>query len=86
MATGDAEFVLDIQSKANKLGMVLNEYGLWKHAKDSPDSNAEWELVEGRGEEEILKEIGMQYVVPEKRNFSYVATSSTPGRKIKFKV
>jgi DNA polymerase beta len=54
--------------------MRLNEYGLWRSAANSKSSD-EWTLVEGSDEEAILKEIGMEYVEPEKRNFSYVTGS-----------
>jgi len=81
LLTGDDEFVSDIQSRASKLGLNLNEYGLWKldSANDSSDSENKWTLVEGHDEEAILKEIGMEYVDPEKRNFAFVVDSRKSG-------
>jgi len=83
--TGDRDFFSDIQSRAAKLGMYLNEYGLWKW--DSTDSSSmdrgEWTFIEGRDEEAILKEIGIEYVEPEKRNFSFLKPGRVPRRAVK---
>jgi DNA polymerase beta len=68
--TGDDEFDLHIQRKAVSLGMCLNEYGLWKS-----NSSDQWSLFEAGDEEAILNEIGMDFVDPEKRNFSFLKTT-----------
>lgn len=100
--TGDADFVRLCRINAFKLGMHLNEFGLWrwnasasppplpalvrrnsKHAKEREERHRVeeerrrkvggwWELVEGEGEEEVLAELGMGWVRPEKRNYRFL--------------
>jgi len=81
--TGDIEFNRHIRSKAIKLGLHLNEFGLWRWNANNRiplegevDENGEtygfWELVRAETEAEILRELGMEYIEPEKRNFSFV--------------
>jgi DNA polymerase beta len=62
--TGDGIFVRHIQDKARRLGLYLNEFGLWK-----------WEdgvckLVCSGSEEEIFQHLGMDFVDPTRRNFA----------------
>jgi DNA polymerase beta len=77
--TGDAEFIRSIRGKANDLGMHLNEFGLWRwQANGKPNGEGDvsrgfWELVRAESEKEILEELGMAYVEPRNRNFSYVS-------------
>ncbi|KAL1729701.1 hypothetical protein EV714DRAFT_251205 [Schizophyllum commune] len=118
--TGDKEFNLHLRTKAERMGLHLNEYGLWKWLQtesssditeaDSaastsisppssempfvpavlPNPNAPlkrvrspgrqfkdfdsgfWRLLRADTEEAIMRELGMEYVEPLKRNFSYV--------------
>ncbi|KAJ7486199.1 hypothetical protein B0H11DRAFT_1721942 [Mycena galericulata] len=73
--TGDIEFIRDLRIRASKLGMHLNEYGLWRWNESSTkedDDGGFWELVRADTEEEVLRELGMEYVEPVKRNFSLV--------------
>lgn len=87
--TGDIEFNRDLRLRAHKLGMHLNEYGLWRwrnkdgslldESEEESDSTADskeptgsWELVRAETEEEILQEVGMEYIEPEKRNFAFL--------------
>lgn len=54
--------------------MHLNEWGLWKWESTQSDSeDGAWALVAGSDEEAIFTEIGLDYVEPEKRNFSNLA-------------
>ena len=75
--TGDAEFNRHLRGKAIRLGMRLNEFGLWKRPdgwkpseKTNTKDDAEWELIPTTSEEDVFKEIGEGWVEPEKRNFS----------------
>jgi DNA polymerase beta len=83
--TGDTEFNRDIRTRAINLGLHLNEFGLWRWQPDENGRNEEgeekgyWELVKAETEEEILKEVGMEWVEPEKRNFAFVV-GKTSGR------
>jgi hypothetical protein len=68
--TGDHKFFFDLRRRATTLGMHLNEYGLWKWESTGSDiDDGHWIFVEGSDEEAILKELGMEYVEPTKRNF-----------------
>lgn len=86
--TGDLEFNRHIRTLASKQGLHLNEFGLWrwrpksadtKQIPDLSDDTAEgnWEFVVGETEEEVLKELGMNYIEPEKRNFAFIIKSGT---------
>jgi DNA polymerase beta len=84
--TGDAEFVRHIRGKAISLGMHLNEFGLWRWqangtAKDTPSKDGFWELVRAESEEQILRELGMEYVEVEKRNFGFVVGRKAERKK-----
>ena len=66
--TGSKEHNVVIRARANKLGLTLNEYGLFKIGKGGDKT------VEGKGkrvasktEEEIYRALGMAYVEPELR-------------------
>jgi DNA polymerase beta len=96
--TGDIEFNKDIRMKASKLGMHLNEFGLWRWQPNGPgesepeadeDGNAEqkgfWELVKADTEEDILAELGMDWIEPTKRNFGFVL-GKQPKKRTKSKV
>jgi DNA polymerase beta len=55
--------------------MHLNEFGLWrwnKNLDEKLEGGGFWELVRAETEEEVLRELGMEYVEPTKRNFSLV--------------
>lgn len=93
--TGDAEFNCHLCTRATKLGLLLNEYGLWRwnHEAssgsdmgplDSEQSDHElvgghWELIKTESEEDILLELGLDYVSPERRNYGFLV--DTPGKK-----
>ncbi|KAF9492013.1 Nucleotidyltransferase [Pleurotus eryngii] len=93
--TGDAEFNRHLCTRATKLGLHLNEYGLWRwHHEAStgcdmdpfdpeqPDSQSirgHWELIKAESEEDILLELGLDYVAPERRNYEFLV--NTPGKK-----
>ncbi|KAF7985926.1 hypothetical protein HWV62_43846 [Athelia sp. TMB] len=78
--TGDTEFNKDIRMKAHSLGMHLNEFGLWRWQSNGSGVDAlsaetevgYWELVKADTEEDILAELGMEWIEPNKRNFSFV--------------
>jgi len=84
--TGDTEFNKDLRTRASKLGMHLNEFGLWRwqteDVKNEDEQKGFWELIKVESEEEILNELGLEYVEPEKRNFGFVVgkTKTTPKR------
>ena len=88
--TGDIEFNRDIRVKAISMNMHLNEFGLWRWSNglngkhdpeaDEPDKKF-WELVKAETEEEILNELGMAYIEPEKRNFSNVIGKKAPRKR-----
>ncbi|KAJ6584049.1 hypothetical protein DFH09DRAFT_1075657 [Mycena vulgaris] len=82
--TGDTEFNRDLRIRASKIGMHLNEFGLWRW-NESADVEEEgesgfWELVRAETEEELMRELGMEYVEPLKRNFSLVLGKTSTGK------
>ena len=87
--TGDVDFNAHIRACATKQGLLLNEYGLWKFVSSSaPAPSAEsstagghWELIASANETEILDSLGVGYVVPEKRNFSFLQDNGGKRRK-----
>ncbi|KAJ7213869.1 hypothetical protein GGX14DRAFT_444335 [Mycena pura] len=87
--TGDNEFIRDLRIRASKLGLHLNEFGLWRWNQSSDEghgangSSGFWELVRAETEEEVLGELGMDYVEPVKRNFSLVLGKTAPRGKKK---
>lgn len=88
--TGDKEFNIDILAKAARLGLLLNEFGLWRWISDpSLPTDAEqgyWTFVEGDSEDAVLRELGMNYVEPTKRNFAYLANSDSDASTVKKRV
>jgi DNA polymerase beta len=77
--TGDHEFLRIARLAAERHGMHLDEYGLWRW-HDSLEGGSDrdvgagyWELIEGENEERILEEIGLGDVPPARRNFRYLA-------------
>lgn len=78
--TGDIEFNKDMRVKAHKLGMHLNEFGLWRWQSNGSSVGADsvetevgyWELVKAETEEEILIELGVDWIEPTKRNYSFL--------------
>lgn len=79
--TGDKEFNIDIRTRAARLGLLLDEFGLWRWTSDpSLPADAEegyWTFVEGESEDAVLRELGMNYVEPIKRNFVYLSNSDS---------
>ncbi len=55
--TGSKEHNVAMRAIAQKMGLKLNEYGLFKREK----------MIAGRTEEEIYKKLGLDYVFPEMR-------------------
>jgi DNA polymerase beta len=88
--TGDKEFNIDIRAKAARLGLLLNEFGLWRWTSDpSLPVDAEeghWAFVEGESEDAVLRELSMNYVEPIKRNFAYLANSDSDTSTVKKRV
>ena len=78
--TGDKEFNRYIRTLASKQGMLLNENGLWRWRDNNQGSSngatGFWELVARETEEDILDQIGMEFVEPDKRNYAHVVRES----------
>ncbi|KAL0069138.1 hypothetical protein AAF712_003824 [Marasmius tenuissimus] len=78
MTTGDQEFIRTVQRRALKMGMLLNEFGLWqwKEAASEPSPNTPsgyWKFMTASDSEEgIFAELGMEVVLPHKRNYSHL--------------
>jgi DNA polymerase (family 10) len=56
--TGSKQTNIEMRKIALKKDMKLNEYGLFKNDED---------LIAGKTEEEVFRELGMQYIAPELR-------------------
>lgn len=81
--TGDTEFNRDLRIRATKIGMQLNEFGLWRWnesegTEEEGNEGGFWELVRAETEEEVLRELGMEYIEPTKRNFALVSGKRPP--------
>ena len=83
MTTGDQEFIRTVQRRALKMGMLLNEFGLWKWTqKSSSEPSSEltpgtplghWRfMTASESEEAIFAELGMEVVSPLRRNYSHL--------------
>lgn len=59
--TGSGDFNQKMRSLAEKIGFLLNEYGLYKVEGDKQT------LVKVKSEKDIFTKLGMEYVPPEKR-------------------
>lgn len=70
--TGSKEHNIVIRSRAQKMGMTLNEYGLYK-----VDSNA---LVASRTEEEIYQALGLPWIPPELRESAGEIEAALEGK------
>jgi len=85
--TGDKEFNIGIHTKATRLDLFLNEFGLWRWITDASlraDAyEGYWTFVEGESEVGVLRELGMSYVEPIKRNFAYLVNSNTDASTAK---
>lgn len=92
--TGDLQFNVAVRKAASRLGLRLNEYGLWRWLDaaittsiDDVDKQRSieqhggyWELVASEKEEDIIEAIQMEWVPPKRRNF---ANLDVPLRKRK---
>ncbi|KAJ7069499.1 hypothetical protein C8F01DRAFT_1048194 [Mycena amicta] len=87
--TGDTELIRDLRLRASKAGLHLNEFGLWRWNGNGAESDNDepgtgsgfWELVRSETEEEVLAELGMEYLAPTDRNFSLFKGKSKPAEK-----
>ncbi|KAF9533083.1 hypothetical protein CPB83DRAFT_758016, partial [Crepidotus variabilis] len=94
--TGDADFVEHMTSQAKQSGMLLNEHGLWNWTsattageateevsedQTSSPSSGYWSLAASEREKEIFDELGMEFVDPTKRNFSFVSGKAKRRRR-----
>ncbi|KAJ3799831.1 hypothetical protein GGU11DRAFT_468487 [Lentinula aff. detonsa] len=112
--TGDVEFVRDMRMRARRMGMVLNEFGLWAwdgneeegskkeegrqdggdeeqeeqengnpqskrgvgRPRHSPQPHAQgkgnWTLISNPDEQSLFASLGLDYIPPEKRNYSFL--------------
>lgn len=92
--TGDLEFNLAIRRAASRLGLRLNEYGLWRWRDTAATTCIDevekqwsieqyggyWELVASEREEDIFEAVGMEWVAPERRNFTNLDVRSKKRR------
>ncbi|KAL5520081.1 hypothetical protein ACEPAG_1741 [Sanghuangporus baumii] len=91
--TGDADFNAHVRRHASKMGLLLNEFGLWKFCRRKPttlssydkkesytEEDGHWELVASKTETEMLDALTVEYVEPERRNFAFVVSRSKQGK------
>jgi DNA polymerase beta len=74
--------------------MLLNQYGLWKWNHTSPSREADgddeppetergyWSLVKSATEEDIFEELGIDFIEPSRRNFSFISARSRKKRGV----
>jgi DNA polymerase beta len=76
--TGDADFNRYLRGKAIKVGMRLNDFGLWKRPtnwkpsqdRERKEDDENWELIPTETEQDVFDELNEGWVDPEKRNFN----------------
>lgn len=56
-----------MRMSAAKVGLHLNEYGLWRQVVPN-----EWEAVGTQSEEDVFDILGLPYTRPESRNFEFL--------------
>ncbi len=83
--TGDCDFYKHLSLQAKQLGLLLNEYGLWKWNLTNPPSHPDdrngdgesekgfWSLVKSTTEQEILEELGLDFIDPTIRNYKSIS-------------
>lgn len=86
--TGDSVFYNDLRLHAERLGLLLNEYGLWKwnssRLSSHPNGGDEgfvgdasekgyWSLVESSTERGILEDLGLDFIDPTVRNYESIS-------------
>ena len=86
--TGDDAFLVHVRERATSLGLFLNEFGLWRfHSNEKQGSTSSesqssksghWELLPSESEEEILTQLALDWVEPEKRNFGFLENNKRP--------
>jgi DNA polymerase beta len=79
--TGDADYNRLVRLQASKAGLILNEYGLWEVSNPSSERDTVGRdgtyLCPSETEEIILKQIGLDFVEPGKRNFANLRSSKS---------
>jgi DNA polymerase (family 10) len=66
--TGSKDHNVIIRARANKLGLTLNEYGLFKMNRDRRETaEGKGRRIAGKTEEEVYRALRMAYVEPELR-------------------
>jgi len=92
--TGDRNFCTDMSLSAKRLGMRLDDFGLWRRSEanvdydassasdSSPDAKPKgpWVLVAGETEESIFEELNRPFVEPSKRNFGFLKPNGSKPR------
>lgn len=53
------------------------------NGKSAGAEEGRWELIASRTEQEIFDELGIDYVEPERRNFSFIATKQKVNKQKK---
>lgn len=53
------------------------------NGKSAGTEEGRWELIASRTEQEIFDELGIDYVEPERRNFSFIATKQKLNKQKK---
>ncbi len=71
--TGSKEHNVSVRSRARKLGMTVNEYGVAR--LDAPD-----QLIGGETEEELYRLLGLQWIAPEMREGRHELEWAESGR------
>ncbi|KAE9408876.1 hypothetical protein BT96DRAFT_1013045 [Gymnopus androsaceus JB14] len=94
--TGDSEFVREMKVRAKRMGLYLDEFGVWRweaSGANPPSQGADgnpiesddlekstnenthsgqWTLIPTPTEEILLDELGMAWISPERRNYTYL--------------
>lgn len=72
--------------------MHLNEFGLWRwqsngsrETQEDAEEKGFWEFVRADTEEDVLTELGMEYVDPTKRSFSFLVNKPMKNESSKAK-
>lgn len=66
--TGPMELNIIQRSKAKKMGLMLNERGIFKRSTDEKGKLAAGQKLGGETEESVYKVLGMDYMTPQERD------------------
>ncbi|TFK24377.1 Nucleotidyltransferase [Coprinopsis marcescibilis] len=94
--TGDDEHTRQLERRADAMGMLFDEFGLWKWNHQEPEpctienaiadpstlsKRGFWSLLKADDEQDIFDTLGLPYVDPTRRNFGFLRPTRPKQKK-----